>query len=152
MRTRSCFLLALSLGCGYGLSADALYSVTDLGTFSVGVAINNAGQVTGSSLTATANEHAFLYSNGQMMVARRAAGCRPLHDTRPRPPSFPPARARQPVCATVCAPRRPLLCVDITRLPMTRVEEHQGGVRTARMTAATFMPLSSAAPSQSAIT
>jgi probable HAF family extracellular repeat protein len=44
--------------------------MTDLGTlggaFSVGLAINTSGQVTGESATATEIRHAFLYSNGVM--------------------------------------------------------------------------------------
>jgi probable HAF family extracellular repeat protein len=74
MRVQSCFLLALLLG-GSLLSAEILYSVTDLGTLgranftvsnSSGYGINNAGQVVGFSSTSTGTSHAFLYSNGQM--------------------------------------------------------------------------------------
>src|SRR5690242_15323903 len=68
MRNRSYLLLALLLGCAHGLSAEVLYSVTDLGTlggrlfnYAQASSINNAGQVTGES-----NGHAFLYSNGDM--------------------------------------------------------------------------------------
>src|SRR4051812_43468965 len=69
MRIRPCFFMALGLGCGHGLSADILYSVTELGTFagsttSYASAINNAGQVVGFS--GFPLSHAFLYSNGQM--------------------------------------------------------------------------------------
>ena len=67
MRLRSGLLLALLLGGCFHLSADVLYSVTDLvPTYDIPVsAINNAGQVTGAFLTSGAY-HAFLYSNGQM--------------------------------------------------------------------------------------
>lgn len=45
--------------------------MTDLGTlgspFSAGFSINNAGQVTGDLITAGGADHAFLYSNGQMV-------------------------------------------------------------------------------------
>ena len=45
--------------------------MTDLGTLggnqSFGRGINDAGQVTGYSITSTGETHAFLYSNGQMM-------------------------------------------------------------------------------------
>jgi len=63
-------LLALLLGGSFQISADILYSVTDLGTlggnFSEGHGINNAGQVVGTSRLAPTLEHAFLYSNGQL--------------------------------------------------------------------------------------
>lgn len=49
------------------------YSVTDLGTFggsgdgvTVAIAINNSGQVTGYSKTASGEQHAFIYSDGVM--------------------------------------------------------------------------------------
>src|SRR4051812_38577476 len=62
MRIRSCFLLALGFGAAFSLSADILYSVTELGGVT-GWGINNAGQVTGE----TSDGHrAFIYSNGQM--------------------------------------------------------------------------------------
>jgi probable HAF family extracellular repeat protein len=65
MRFLSCLFVALLLGAGH-LSADILYSVTDLGTF-LPSGINNAGQMTGSSDdTSTGNTRAFLHSNGQM--------------------------------------------------------------------------------------
>ena len=71
MRLQACAVLGVLLGSGLPLEADVLYSVTDLGTlagfFSVGSGINNAGQVTGTSITADRSEHAFLYANGQMM-------------------------------------------------------------------------------------
>ena len=51
-----CWLL---LGAGSDLTADILYSVTDLGLYFRGVALNNAGQV------ALNSGGAFLYSNGQ---------------------------------------------------------------------------------------
>ena len=64
-------LLALLLGGTLNVAADVLYSLTELGTLggfsSGGAAINNLGQVTGGSITATGQTHAFLYSNGQMM-------------------------------------------------------------------------------------
>jgi probable HAF family extracellular repeat protein len=65
----SFFLLTLLAGSGRGLSADILYTVTDLGTLpgasgSYASGINNAGQVVGfSDIPPT---HAFLSSNGQM--------------------------------------------------------------------------------------
>lgn len=64
MLVRSCFLLAVAVGCGQGLFADVLYSVTDLGSLgrdTTATAINENGQVTGMSV------HAFLYTNGQML-------------------------------------------------------------------------------------
>src|SRR3954454_4834140 len=69
MRIQPCVLLALLLAWSHCVSAEALYSVTDLGTLGgggFGLGINNAGQVVGSSATSTGAEHAFLYSNGQM--------------------------------------------------------------------------------------
>jgi len=66
MRIRSCFLLALSFAWGHGLSADVLYSATDLGFPSYGNGINNAGQVTGHAYSDT-GRYAFLYSNGQVI-------------------------------------------------------------------------------------
>jgi probable HAF family extracellular repeat protein len=70
MRVSSALLLTLLLGGSYTLTADILYSVKDLGTLggccSVGTAINNAGQVTGGSVTSAGFGHAFLYSSGQM--------------------------------------------------------------------------------------
>jgi probable HAF family extracellular repeat protein len=65
MRIRSGLLLALVLGAGH-LSANVLYSVTDLGTNGMGFAINNLGQVTGVAYRSAGTQHAFLYSNGQM--------------------------------------------------------------------------------------
>jgi probable HAF family extracellular repeat protein len=71
MRIRSCFLILL-FGAARCLLADVLYSVTELGSLggglSHGLGINQAGEVTGGSVTlsAYANDHAFLYSNGQM--------------------------------------------------------------------------------------
>jgi probable HAF family extracellular repeat protein len=71
MRIRPCFLMALCLGWGHGLSAEILYSVTHVGTLagttsSYASAINNAGQVVGFSGFPNFLSHAFLYSNGQM--------------------------------------------------------------------------------------
>jgi probable HAF family extracellular repeat protein len=70
MQIRSCTLSALLLlGGTHHLAADALYSVTDLGTagvYSAGFGINNLGQVTGSVEETGGAVHAFLYSNGQM--------------------------------------------------------------------------------------
>jgi probable HAF family extracellular repeat protein len=70
---RSGFLLTLLLGAGHIVTADILYSVTDLGSlagsYTQGVGINNAGQVVGYSEVSTVSRietHAFLYSNGQM--------------------------------------------------------------------------------------
>jgi len=37
------------------------------GSTAVGYSINNSGQVTGSSVTPSGDNHAFLYSNGQMV-------------------------------------------------------------------------------------
>jgi probable HAF family extracellular repeat protein len=52
-------------------------TMTDLGTLygyhSVGMAINDAGQVTGYSFVPYVGEHAFLYSNGTM-----TRGCLPF--------------------------------------------------------------------------
>ena len=52
------------------MSADVLYSVTDLGSLgpylTIGTGINNAGQVTGLSDISTGAYRAFLYSNGKM--------------------------------------------------------------------------------------
>src|SRR4051812_34193143 len=81
MHMRPCFLLALSWGWGHNLSAEVLYSVTDLGTLggvsSVARGINNAGQVVGSSDTSTGtSSHAFLYSNGQMRDLGTLGGSR----------------------------------------------------------------------------
>ncbi|MBV9307467.1 MAG: DUF3466 family protein [Acidobacteriaceae bacterium] len=69
-------LWALLLGGAHTLTADILYTVTDLGTLgggsSYGNAINNAGQVTGYSTFRYGEQgmaiayRAFLYSNGQM--------------------------------------------------------------------------------------
>ena len=68
MRIQSGLFWALLLGTGPALTADILYSVTNLGTlggeYSFGTGINNAGQVAGASATPTL--HAFLYTNGQM--------------------------------------------------------------------------------------
>src|SRR4051794_18836127 len=79
MRIRSGLLLALLLAAGH-LSAEILYSVTDLGTLggygSFAEALNNAGQVTGSSITSTGGSQAFLYSNGQMTDLGTLAGGR----------------------------------------------------------------------------
>src|SRR5579884_624667 len=63
LRVYSVFSLPLVLGCN--VSADALYRVTDLST-AIGrpasaVAINNAGQVVGST-----SNGGYLYSNGQV--------------------------------------------------------------------------------------
>jgi probable HAF family extracellular repeat protein len=69
MRVLPGLFFGLLVGGSFQVTAEILYSVTDLGTlgggFSQGFGINNAGQVTGHSNTSTAN-HAFLYSNGQM--------------------------------------------------------------------------------------
>jgi probable HAF family extracellular repeat protein len=68
---RSCVLLGFLLGTGHRLSADVLYSVTDLGTlgegvYSHGLAINDEGQITGSSFTSLNESRAVLYSDGHM--------------------------------------------------------------------------------------
>ena len=61
---------ALFAGGATCLPGTVLYSVTDLGslggnyTFASG--INNAGQIAGTSYTASFVQHAFLYSNGVM--------------------------------------------------------------------------------------
>jgi probable HAF family extracellular repeat protein len=72
-------VLALLLGWTATLSADVLYSVTDLGTLGGGISgafgINNAGQVTGYADTADGTTHAFLYRLGTV---------RQLHRTRIR--------------------------------------------------------------------
>src|SRR4051812_25579901 len=71
MRVFSRFPLALLLGGG-PLSADILYSVTDLGTFggaTLAYSLNNAGQITGTSYYPAPHDPyyvAFLYSDGQM--------------------------------------------------------------------------------------
>jgi len=56
------------------MSHAFLYSngqMTDLGTlggaFSFGLAINDAGQVTGAAYTVSGEEHGFVYSNGKMI-------------------------------------------------------------------------------------
>jgi probable HAF family extracellular repeat protein len=72
MQLRSCTLFGLLLGGTLHLAADILYSVTDLGTlggpaFSGGSGINNLGQVTDQTYSATAYPVSFLYSNGQMI-------------------------------------------------------------------------------------
>src|SRR3954454_1999851 len=70
MRFRSCFLLALLLASGHSLSAEVLYSVTDVGTLggdtSLGYGINSEGQVVGESSTSTGLAHGYLYTNGQI--------------------------------------------------------------------------------------
>ena len=72
MPIRSCFLLALWFGWAHGISAEVLYSLTDLGTLtppggaSFGIALNSSGQVVGESFGVTGNTHAFLYSDGSM--------------------------------------------------------------------------------------
>src|SRR5690348_8617307 len=72
MRIPSCVLPILLLAAARRLPADAVYSVTDLGSLggglSHGLAINEAGDVTGSSVTVSvyATSHAFLYSHGRM--------------------------------------------------------------------------------------
>jgi probable HAF family extracellular repeat protein len=72
MRFLPCLFVGLLLGGSLPVTADILYSVTDLGTlggdYSIGLGLNNAGQVTGwSNASAPAYVvHAFLYSNGQM--------------------------------------------------------------------------------------
>jgi probable HAF family extracellular repeat protein len=67
MRMRSGLLLALLFGGGYPLTAETLYSVTDLGPFvgldSYSTGLNNAGQVVGYSPN---TGHSFLYSSGQV--------------------------------------------------------------------------------------
>ena len=64
MRTRSCFLLALSSALAHTLIADVLYNVTDLGvtlgTNNSVTDINNVGQVVGNS--SGINARAFLYA------------------------------------------------------------------------------------------
>src|SRR3954451_3829815 len=71
MKGHSFILLgALLVSAPLQLSADTLYSVTDLGTLggsTNGVAINAAGQVTGISHTPTGDQHGFLYNNGKML-------------------------------------------------------------------------------------
>jgi probable HAF family extracellular repeat protein len=71
MRVLPGLFLTLLLGGSFPVTAEILYSVTDLGTFggdfSVGFGLNDAGQVTGySPSTSNGPSHAFLYSNGQM--------------------------------------------------------------------------------------
>ena len=77
MRTSLYLLSALLLAGGtHTLTADILYSVTDLGdlggyakfgnTYTLASGINDAGQVTGYAATAAGQNHAFLYTNGQM--------------------------------------------------------------------------------------
>jgi probable HAF family extracellular repeat protein len=60
-------VIPLLLALPQVLSADTLYSLTELGSLGYGYGINNAGQVTGISFTPTGTYHAFLYSNGQML-------------------------------------------------------------------------------------
>ena len=78
MYIRFCVFLAVLFGGSHNLAADVLYSVTDLGslggsyrrsTFSSAAAINNPGQITGSSFSTAlfSPTHAFLYSNGRMI-------------------------------------------------------------------------------------
>src|SRR5437764_14332116 len=80
MQIRCGVLIALLLGALPALPADILYSVTDLGTSgggsSTGYAINNAGQVVGSSYTSADDSHAFLYSNGKMTDLGTLGGSR----------------------------------------------------------------------------
>src|SRR5690242_16849529 len=71
MRIRLCSLLALWLGWCHGLSAEVLYSVTDLGTLgglggSAALGINNGGQVVGASTTSSGDTRAFLFTDGYM--------------------------------------------------------------------------------------
>ncbi|HZQ55569.1 MAG TPA: DUF3466 family protein [Bryobacteraceae bacterium] len=70
MRVLSCSLLGLLLSSSYSVTADVLYSVTDLGVlpgayYSFGLGINNTAQVTGYS--GGISSSAFLYSNGQLI-------------------------------------------------------------------------------------
>ena len=70
MRIRLVLIFGVLLGWGPRLAADALYTITDLGTLggysSSASGINNAGQIVGTSNTSTGESHAFLYSDGQM--------------------------------------------------------------------------------------
>jgi probable HAF family extracellular repeat protein len=70
-RLRSLIPGILLLGALTSLEAEILYTVTDLGTlggtYAFGTGINNAGQVTGTSNTSGNTNHAFLYSDGQMI-------------------------------------------------------------------------------------
>src|SRR3954454_16942234 len=67
------FILSLLIGLSFGqnpLLGDTLYTVTDIGSLggnsTSGTSINNAGQVTGSSIISDGVSHAFLYSDGRM--------------------------------------------------------------------------------------
>jgi len=61
-----------------GSTPAPYYAVIDLGTLggtsSYGEAINNNGQVVGSSTTSSGDRHAFLYSNGSMQDINPAGG------------------------------------------------------------------------------
>ena len=65
----SAFGVALALASGSALATT--FRITDLGTlggtFSQGVAINASGQVTGSSITASFESHAFLWDGTRMV-------------------------------------------------------------------------------------
>ena len=67
------FVLLLLIGLMFGqnpLLGDTLYTVTDIGSLegnsTSGTSLNNAGQVTGSSIISEGASHAFLYSDGRM--------------------------------------------------------------------------------------
>src|SRR3954447_4934647 len=76
MRVLSGLFVGLLLGGSFPITADILYSATDLGTLPgyaavFGSGINNVGQVTGSVSTniggpSPGTSRAFLFSNGQM--------------------------------------------------------------------------------------
>lgn len=70
MRIPCCIFLGFLFGAAHLASAGVLYSVTDLGTLggpqTSAFGINNKGEVTGYSVTSAGQEHAFIYSNGEM--------------------------------------------------------------------------------------
>ena len=63
-------VVCVQLGLATALRASPSYHVTDLGSlggdYSVGLDVNNVGQVTGYSDLASGATHAFLYSGGVM--------------------------------------------------------------------------------------
>jgi probable HAF family extracellular repeat protein len=70
MKILSLLVLLCASTCPLVASGGIEYSITDLGTLggdsSHAFALNNLGEVVGSSITASGAEHAFLYQNGVM--------------------------------------------------------------------------------------